>query len=378
VISNEELASYFKNIASKKMLVLFNTCFSGFMAGSLNAPLDMSDRARVAALDTALSAPSRDAIAKVRDAGDGRVIISACRAGQKSWYSSESHNTIFIQSLLEGLKGAAEIPNRGGYVGVFELYDYVWEQVTEKVRAIVKGEEQEPVLTSREVVGPFPVALYRGAASQVALGLGAKQSNPEEVIPLLNKEPTVGGTAVEIVRQQITNTASQGGVVNTGTMGNANTGAGLQINNQGALHAGGHIIQGGTLNAQQYGGVQFQGAATVSGNVAGGDITIGKGNGGLDEAAMKQVAELLQQLKNQVDAAPALSPDARFEVIGKIRAAEAQLDKPDAPQTLSESITAIANTIANTTRTVIGGVQAAGPIYNVLEQLARLVGVPLP
>jgi hypothetical protein len=263
------------------------------------------------------------------------------------------------------------VPNRGGYIGVFELYDYVWERVSTMVRAIAGGLEQEPVLTSREVVGPFAVALYRGGSLGVG-GLEGERAARQEVVPLLNKEPTVGGTAVEIVRQQITNTATQGGVVNTGTMGNVSTGAGAQFNNQGEVRAGGDVIQGSTVNRQQYGGVQFHGNTTIGGNVAGGDMTINAG--GFDPDTRKQLGELLRQLKATVDAEPALSPDARFDVIGQIRAAEAELDKPDAAQTIRERINAVVDTV----RVVTDSFTAAGLIYNVLKPIANIVGISLP
>ncbi|HEY0071301.1 MAG TPA: caspase family protein [Chloroflexia bacterium] len=372
-ISSDELASSLKNIASKKMLVLFNTCFSGYMAGSLGASRPAADEAGLAGLAAALDAPSREAIASVRDAGEGRVVISACRSGQKSWYRPGDQNTIFVNALLSGLRGASGVPNRGGYVGVFELYDYVWERVSTAVRAIAGGLEQEPVLTSREVVGPFAVALYRGGSLGVG-GLEGERPAPQEAVPLLNKEPTVGGTAVEIVRQQITNTATQGGVVSTGTMGNVSTGAGAQFNNQGEVRAGGDVIQGSTVNRQQYGGVQFHGTTTIGGNVAGGDITISTGSSGLDPEMGKQLGELLRQLKATVDAEPALSPDARFEVIGQIRAAEAELDKPDAAQTLRERI----STVVDTVKAATGSLAATGTIYNVLRPIANIVGISLP
>jgi hypothetical protein len=53
--------------------------------------------------------------------------------------------------------------------------------------------------------------------------------------------------------------ATAGGVANTGSMGNVNTGPGTQFNNAGPLTAGGNIYQGSTLNEQQYGGERYYG-----------------------------------------------------------------------------------------------------------------------
>jgi hypothetical protein len=375
-ISSDELASGLKNVAGRKMLVLFNTCFSGYMAGSLEG-LPSADELGPGGLAAALAAPDKEAIASVRDAGEGRVVISACRAGQKSWYKPGDRNTIFVQALLGGLKGDVGVPDRGGYIGVFELYDYLWEQVSSAVRAIQSGLEQEPVLTSREVVGPFPVALYRGGS----LGVGggeAERAAQQAAIPLLNKEPTRGGTAVEVVRQVITNTATQGGVVNTGTMGNVSTGMGAQFNNQGQVRAGGDVVQGGTVNRQQYGGVQFHGATTIGGNVAGGDMVLGADRGGLDPGAIRQLGELLARLKVIVDAEPGLSPDARFEIIGAIRAAEADLDKPDAAQSLPQRVKAVVQSVKAAAGSGTRGVASPSLLYDALKPIAAIVGIALP
>jgi hypothetical protein len=96
--------------------------------------------------------------------------------------------------------------------------------------------------------------------------------------------------------------------------------------------------------------------------------------GGFDPDTRKQLGELLRQLKAIVDVEPTLSPDARFEVIGQIRAAEAELDKPDAAQTLRERI----STVVDTVRAATGSFTAAGIIYNVLKPIANMVGISLP
>jgi hypothetical protein len=53
--------------------------------------------------------------------------------------------------------------------------------------------------------------------------------------------------------------ATAGGVANTGSMGNVNTGPGTQFNNAGPLAAGGNIYQGSTINEQQFGGERYYG-----------------------------------------------------------------------------------------------------------------------
>ncbi|HYP41955.1 MAG TPA: caspase family protein, partial [Chloroflexia bacterium] len=255
VLSSDELVGAIKRIPSRKTLILFNTCFSGVVAGSLDAAPPSESLGE---------APSNDVLDQVLGAGEGRVIISACRSNQKSWYGRQAANTIFIEAVLAGLRGSEWIANRNGYIGVFELYDYLYEKVREGALDLA-GVAQEPVITIREGVGPFPVSLYRGGQN---LGGGVHAA------PDLNPQPTVKAEgAVRVVRQvpagRDYNQAIGGAVVNTGRMGNVQTGGGTQWN-IGSVSSGRDSYISSTVNQSQYGGVRFGDNANVSGTVVGG------------------------------------------------------------------------------------------------------------
>ncbi len=47
----------------------------------------------------------------------------------------------------------------GGYIGLYDLYQHIYTHV----RAATNN-QQDPMLTILEGVGPFPVALYKGGA----------------------------------------------------------------------------------------------------------------------------------------------------------------------------------------------------------------------
>jgi hypothetical protein len=336
VISSDELVEAIKNIPSRKTLILFNTCFSGVVAGSLDAPSP----------EALGEAPSGEILDRVLGAGEGRVIISACRSTQKSWYSGRAANTIFIEAVLAGLRGSAEIANRNGYVGVFELYDYLYERVRKRARGL-SGAAQEPVITIREGVGPFPISLYRGGQN---LGGG---------VPNLNPLPTVQESdAVRIVPQvrvgRDYNQASGGGVINTGRMGNVQTGGGTQWN-IGSVTSGRDSYIGSTVNQSQYGGVRFGDNARVDGTVVGGDVSApvfsGTAYGPVNQGSGSQTiagrdvnqggAELAKVFAEAMRRVQAMPDDDQEIATPIIRQAQAQAEKLQQGDTSPETESAL-------------------------------------
>jgi hypothetical protein len=115
--------------------------------------------------------------------GEGRITIVACRAGQVSWIGHE-RLSIFSGALVRGLQG--EAGNNHGYIGAFGLYEYLYQEV--KDAAAELGKLQEAELTVIKGVGPFPVALCRGAsqpgnfdsAEAVPTGAAVRAISPEK------------------------------------------------------------------------------------------------------------------------------------------------------------------------------------------------------
>jgi hypothetical protein len=311
VISSDELIDAIKNIPSRKTLILFNTCFSGVVAGALDPTAPPSEPVG--------KAPTRDILDRVLGAGEGRVIISACRSNQKSWYGRRADNTVFIKAVLEGLRGSEGIDNKNGYIGVFELYDYLYEKVVEGVQELT-SEAQEPVITIREGVGPFPVSLYRGGQN---LGGGMPAA------PNLNPQPTVQAPdAVRIVPQVGRDyiQASGSGIASTGTMGNAQTGSGTQWN-IGSITSGRDTITGSTIDQSRHDGVHFGDNANVPGTVVGGDVSgsiySGTASGQVNQggaALAKVFADAMQKLQ-------AMSEDDQIAATPIVKLAKAQAEK---------------------------------------------------
>ena len=209
-------------------------------------------------------------------AGEGRVVIAACRRDQKSNYAGGAPNTLFTAALLDALRGAPGLGSRRGFIGAFELYDYVYESVRAGIARLAPDRGQDPVIAIHEAVGPFPVALYQGGAQGAG---GAASLAPGDD---LRPQPQTGGSTVQVVPaaqagrdfNQIT------GGVNYGAIGGpANLGAGTQVNIQ-DLQAGGPVVAGAYLTAggDLVMGDQTRGDTISVGNISGSSgIAIGRG-----------------------------------------------------------------------------------------------------
>jgi hypothetical protein len=159
-VSDEELLTCLRRIPARKLLLLLNACHSGEIAPVLSPDTNKT-------LGETLPEDIADAILAT---GSGRAIITACRAGQFSFVGSE-RQTLFTQAIIEGLQGrGTRNPRHPTAISLFDLYTHVYfsleERVTQRVPVSVRqiyGDQQEPELTINKGVGPFPVALYRGA-----------------------------------------------------------------------------------------------------------------------------------------------------------------------------------------------------------------------
>lgn len=154
-ISGSMLTGWLRQIEAHRLLVCFDSCFSGG-AGETK---EIGDRQ----LDfkSGLSADYYEQLAK----GKGRVIIASSRADETSLVLGGMTNSLFTHYLLEGLRGQAGSPELG-YVGVFDLFDHVARNVPNRAeqQPVSPGMlklQQHPIFKA-EVEDNFPVALYLG------------------------------------------------------------------------------------------------------------------------------------------------------------------------------------------------------------------------
>ena len=165
-LQQRRLLELFAAIKAKRMLVVFNACHSGnFSHSALDLGLitlgggNVPDQTKAAILGT----------------GRGRIVITACAANQLS-YIGPNRLTYFTQALTDGLKGDG-LPQNGGYIGAYDLYQYVYNNVSSIVLQ-QQNQVQEPELAVTSAAGPFPVALARGALGGLAPSLSAPPNTP--------------------------------------------------------------------------------------------------------------------------------------------------------------------------------------------------------
>jgi hypothetical protein len=190
-VSESELINQLRAIPAKRLLMVFNACFSG----NISPTLAIEDQG----LDA--GSLSEDTTNALLGTGEGRIIITACRETQRS-YIGPGLLTIFTQALVGGLRGEG-VTHSGGYISAYSLYEHVYEAVSQAVQEQFDI-PQEPELTVLKGVGPFAVALYKGAASlgdfdadQPAPVHGAvRQVKPEQAQKAVAKWVSAGGGAV--------------------------------------------------------------------------------------------------------------------------------------------------------------------------------------
>ena len=183
-IPESVLLAKLRAIPAEKVLLIVNACFSGNVKAlgptgsttmrSLGAP------------------PSENLATRVLATGEGRAILTACRATQESWYLPGSTLTVFGGAVEQGLRGQGRVPN-AAYIGIWDFYQYVFD--TTRAQAGKIPEVQEPVMNLGSVVGAFPIAL---AGPPPAAALGA-------VAPILGDAPA--GTAANLVAPDVIDAA---------------------------------------------------------------------------------------------------------------------------------------------------------------------------
>lgn len=259
-LGQRQLLDLLRAVKAQKLLVIINACFSGNVTATLGTG------------DVLGTPPPNSVSDSLLAGGAGRVVLTASRANQYSHFRKTQTYTFFGNALIEGLRGKASRPG-SGYVGLYELYQHVYQSV--RAAASELGQIQEPVLNIVAGVGPFPVARYPGATDS-SLG-------PEAIA----QQPPVD-TALRVV-PAVQQQAGRDAIYNVG--GNVNTGGG-QIN----LGAGNRI-----------------GNITI-GNVAGRDIvttTITMGGGASGAASLPAQIAVLQQRVAQLS----LPEDERSDVV---------------------------------------------------------------
>jgi hypothetical protein len=270
-IREAELIAKLRAIKAKRLLLIVNACH----AGEISPVLAPGEEPM-----TGTPLPPQVSAALL-GTGAGRVIISACRENQYS-FIGPGPLTLFTQALVDGLQGKGVSSNRG-YISVFDLYTHLYfaldEAVPRKVSAAVRqryGEKQEPELTILKGVGPFAVALWRGATT---LGDFDASGGPPEGTAVREVNPAYSQAMLRQHQQSISGNAQVGAAVagdvhgnvtvdQSGQRGGLGFGSGSQLGDVSVRD-----VVGGDINRTE----TTQGDRITTGDISGTGIAIGRG-----------------------------------------------------------------------------------------------------
>jgi uncharacterized caspase-like protein len=174
-IAQRELLKLIKRLPATRVLLIFNACHSG----SINPAVLSIDTIATGTLGKNVSPELSAALLAT---GTGRVIITACKDEQKSYFDPQKSLTVFADMLTRVLQGEDIFTNKN-VITVFQLYDALYEKVEQAVQAIWKL-EQQPELTVSKGVGAMAVAFYQPPRRSAVLGIDQEQAETANQIPI--------------------------------------------------------------------------------------------------------------------------------------------------------------------------------------------------
>ena len=316
-IRQDELLNALQRVLAERVLLIFNACHSGEISPTLAA----DDQPFTGA---PLPAPTAAALLAT---GSGRVIITACRENQYA-YVGDGSTTIFVQALVDGLRGQG-VSSQRGFISAFDLYTRLYFAVTETVQQTIPAATrqrysltQEPELTVLKGVGPFAVALYQGARAtlgefsapdQPSAGTAVHAVEPAESRALFAQLRNIKITQNGGINLGVGNTIGQMGDLVAGDKIGGDKVAGDKIGVQRNINTGGGDYAEGSIDKRSthVAGSQYN----VSGDFGGANVNIGSNLSNVTQSigAMpagepdekEQIKQLLDQLHTALQQAPA-------------------------------------------------------------------------
>jgi hypothetical protein len=356
-----ELIAKLQAIKAKRLLLIVNACHSGEISPVLAAgeePL------------TGTPLPPQVSAALL-STGEGRVIISACRENQYA-FIGPGPLTLFTQALVDGLQGKGVSSNRG-YISVFDLYTHLYFALDETVSSAIPvavrqryGEKQEPELTILKGVGPFAVALYRGAhalgdfdvSGGLPEGAAVHEINPAYSQAMLRQhQQTISGNAqvgaavagdvhgdINVTQQRDTINTGGGDNIQTGDI----SGTGIAIG-RGArstvrtINTGGGDYAEGNIDKRRgtfVSGDQFNMSGNFSGAILNIKSTLSSVSQSIgaapvgDNATKVQLQVLIEQLSAELQKTPVEKANEAEAIAEMAKAAVEQATKAQPNKTL--------------------------------------------
>jgi hypothetical protein len=144
-LAMEEVRTIFRRLISDRVIFIADSCYSGAAGGRTLMPTGTDFR----------SINQDNLLARLRDTGIGRVIMTASRGSEVSQEKDELGHGVFTYYLLRGLQGEAD-KNHTGIVTVSELYEYVTAQVPQATQ-----NTQTPLMSADEVAGEIVMGVVK-------------------------------------------------------------------------------------------------------------------------------------------------------------------------------------------------------------------------
>ncbi|MGP1184969.1 caspase family protein [Serratia sp. CY47280] len=168
VLSEQEFSLALKSIQASRVVVFIDACHSGASvsfksSGGKPAILGYTEK-------------SLDRLTE----GTGRVLIASSRASEYSLVFNGARNSLFTEHLLNAFRGGIS-SNGDGFIRVFELFNYVSEQV----RLAAQG-RQHPIFKASDLEDNFPLALDRGGVKNLSEAMipSVKQDGGDELVTI--------------------------------------------------------------------------------------------------------------------------------------------------------------------------------------------------
>jgi hypothetical protein len=382
-LSQKELLEKLRAVKAKRMLLVFNACHSGEIEVLGNRPAPSLPHANV----------PDDTAAALLGTGDGRVVLTACRGAQYSFIGENSPLTIFAEALTNGLQGKGIIGNRG-YISIFDLYNYLYDAVGDAVADDKRvssqarqryGGTQEPQLTIIKQVGPFAVALYKGAealgdfdpqqgsvddgkALRTVSRTEAREKFVEQIQIQIGGDQT-GGNKVEAsnVNGQVAGgNAAGGNIVSAGgdAAGGTMFKAGGDMENIGNTKT----VQGDEINAQGSQGFinHASGAISQSFDNSRKEETVNKSISiGGDNYGIAGIDALFENVTNTINTAPNIDQSAKVELAKLMEDLKAELAK------VPQERAADAANVAKRAQQAIEAATDSDPDSTIIEQSGK-------
>ncbi len=154
-ISMDEIQRFFGWIESKQVMFFIDSCYSGEAGGRTFQNPQYQGR-------HLLSAEFLEDLAS-----EGRLVVTACDVNEVSLETPDIGHGLFTHYLIEGLKGVAD-KDQDGLVTIHELYEYVFEQVSQHARKL--GGSMRPIQKG-SIKGKIFLTQYETAAQKQAKSL---------------------------------------------------------------------------------------------------------------------------------------------------------------------------------------------------------------